>query len=137
MDYKQLLQKDLDFGFQQEDKLLNVFREKFDKHLCKTNDFSIIDYISPKTYLELKSRNKPHNEYPTIMIGENKMRFAEKSNKKVIFVWNFTDGIYYYVFNKDDLTNGNINFAMGGRTDRGKDERKMCAYVKSSILLPI
>jgi hypothetical protein len=68
------------------------------------------------------------------MIGENKIRFAEKTNRKVILVWNFQDGVYFYQFDKNDISNGNITFRMGGRTDRGKDERKMYAYVSKDLI---
>lgn len=136
-EYKNALEKDLKFGLAEEDKLLQLFRERFDKCLSKTNTFAIIDFISPKTYLELKSRNCNHDKFDDIMIGENKIRFAEKTKKRVILVWNFQDGIYFYEFKKEDIENGNIQFRMGGRTDRGKNEKKMCAYVSSSLLVPL
>ena len=132
--YKECLQRDLKFGNTEEDKLITLFRERFDKCLCKTNSYSVVDFISPKTYLELKSRNCNHDRYNDIMIGENKIRFAEKTNRKVILVWNFQDGVYFYQFDKNDISNGNITFRMGGRTDRGKDERKMCAYVSKDLI---
>lgn len=132
--FKTALEKDLNFGLGEEDKLLEVFRERFDKCLCKTNQYSIMDFISPKTYLELKSRNCNHDKFDDIMIGENKIRFAQKSNKKVVLVWNFQDGVYFYQFDKTDIESGKITFRMGGRTDRGKNEKKMCAFVSKDLL---
>jgi len=128
--YNSCLQRDLEFGLAEEDKLLPLFREKIDKCLCKTRDSDIIDYISPKSYLELKSRNCYYADHDDIMIGANKIRFAERTNKKVYLAFNFRDGVYYYEFKREDLTNGVIDFRLGGRKDRGRDERKMCAYIK-------
>lgn len=133
-DFKTAFERDFKFGIAEENKLLDLFRERFDKCLCKTSTTAIIDYISPKTYLELKSRNCNHDKFEDIMIGENKIRFAEKTNRRVVLVWNFQDGVYYYDFDKNDITNGKITFRMGGRSDRGKNEKKICAYVSRDLL---
>lgn len=135
--FNQALKKDLEFGLKCEDELLNVFREKIDNNFCKTNKGAIVDYISPRCYLELKSRNCNHDKYNEMMIGENKIQFAMKTKKKFYIVYNFKDGIYYYLFNKEDLDLGKIRFSMGGRTDRGKDERKICAFIDVDLLIPL
>ena len=134
MDYQERKQKDLEFGLKCEDELLGLFREKIDNLLCKTNQNAIVDYISPKTYLELKSRNCNHNRYDEIMIGKNKIEFAMKTKKNVYFAYNFYDGVYYYKFNSKDVQDGNITFKLGGRCDRGRDERKICGFIKSELL---
>jgi len=128
------LNKDLEFGGIQENNLLPIFRGKFDALLCKTNKNAIVDYISPKTTLELKSRNCKHNTYDSVMIGKNKIDYAILSKKKVILAFNYIDGVYYYEFKKEDVDNGNIEFKMGGRVDRGRDERKIYAFINTSIL---
>jgi hypothetical protein len=134
MNYQEKLNKDLEFGLKCENELLELFREKFDKFLCRTNQNAIVDYISPKTYLELKSRNCNHDRYDEIMIVKNKIEFAMKTKKKTYFVYNFLDGVYYYEFNYDDVEKGNITFKLGGRCDRGRDERKICGFIKSELL---
>jgi hypothetical protein len=134
MEYKKAFDRDYNFGIQEEEKLIEVFRERFDKCLCKTNSTAIIDFISPKTYLELKSRNCNHNKFNDIMIGDNKIQFALKTKRDVIFAFNFLDGVYFYKFNKDDIFNNKINFRLGGRTDRGKDEIKRYAYISRELL---
>ena len=128
--YNRCVERDLEFGLAEEERLLPVFREKFDNLLCKTGEGSVVDYISPKTYIELKSRNINHDDHDDIMIGANKIRFAERTPKKVILAFNFRDGVYYYEFKREDLTNGVIDFRLGGRKDRGRDERKTCGYIK-------
>jgi len=128
-------QADMKLGLQSEDECLPIFREVFDKHLCKTDHYSYMDYISPKTYIELKTRNCKSDAFNTIMIGKNKVEFSLKSKRKCILAWRFTDGIYYYIVNKKDVDNGSVFYAMGGRKDRGRDETKMVAYIKKELLI--
>lgn len=131
--------KDLDLAFGEKNEVLlfDVFKKHIDNKFCKTGRFNEMDFISPSSYLELKSRNCNFTDYDEIMIGENKIRFAEKTDKNVFLAWRFNDGLYFYRFNKDDIENGNITFKMGGRSDRGKDERKQTAYIKRELLTEI
>jgi hypothetical protein len=69
------------------------------------------------------------------MIGKNKVEFSLKSKRKCILAWRFTDGIFYYIVNKKDIESGDVFYAMGGRSDRGIDERKMVAYIKKELLV--
>jgi hypothetical protein len=128
---------DLLIGEEGEDKCLILFREKIDKQLCKTNQYSYVDFISPKTYVEIKTRRCNHNSYNDIMIGKNKVEFCLKSKKACYLAWNFNDGVYYWKVNKADVEAGKVFYAMGGRTDRGVDERKEVAYVKRELLIKI
>jgi len=130
-------EKDLLFGEKNEIELFEVFKKHIDSKFCKTGKFNEMDFISPTSYLELKSRNCKFTDYKEIMIGENKIRFAEKTDKNVFLAWKFTDGLYFYRFNKDDITNGKIIFKMGGRCDRGRDERKTTAFINSDLLQEI
>jgi hypothetical protein len=132
---EQKKQADMKLGLESEDECLSIFRNVFDEHLCKTDTYSCMDYISPKTYIELKTRNCSSNAFNTIMIGKNKVEFSLKSKRKCVLAWRFTDGIYYYIVNKKDITNGDVFYAMGGRSDRGIDERKMVAYIKKELLI--
>lgn len=127
-------QADISFGTQNEVDCLPLFRNKWDTKLCRTNTYSYVDYISPKTYVEIKSRRCNHNTYETIMIGKNKVEFCLKSHRSCYLVWKFEDGIYYWKVNRKDLDDGNVFYAMGGRNDRGVDERKEVAYVKRELL---
>jgi hypothetical protein len=129
--------QDLKLGNEGEDYCLPIFRERFDKYLCKTNLYSQMDYISPKTIIELKTRNCKSSSYPSIMIGKNKVEISIKSKKRCILAFKFQDGIYYWEANKADVDNGNVYFAMGGRCDRGIDERKEVAYIKRELLKEI
>jgi hypothetical protein len=125
---------DLILGSIGEDKCLPLFQEKIDKQLAKTNTYSYVDFISPNTYVEIKTRRCNHNTYADTMIGKNKVEFCLKSKRNCYLAWNFQDGIYFWKVNQKDLDDGNVYYAMGGRTDRGVDERKECAYIKREVL---
>ena len=102
--------QDLKLGTEGEDYFLPIFREKFDKYLCKTNRYSQMDYISPTTIVELKTRNCKSTTYPNIMIGKNKIEFSLKSKKKCILAFTFQDGIYYWEVNKDNIDSGEVYY---------------------------
>lgn len=125
---------DLLLGQQGEDTTLPLFRERIDHQLARTNTYSLMDFISPNSYVEIKTRRCNHNSFNDIMIGKNKVEFCLKSHRNCYLAWNFQDGIYYWKVNKEDVEKGDVYYAMGGRCDRGKDERKEVAYVKSHLL---
>lgn len=131
----EIKEQNLKQGEESEVALYDVFKKNIDSKFCRTGKFNQMDFISPSNYLELKTRNCKFTDYTEIMIGENKIRFAERSTSKGVYLaWKFTDGLYVYKFNKDDLENGGIKFRMGGRTDRGRDERKMTAFINRDLL---
>ena len=67
-----------------------------------------------------------------IMIGLNKIEEAEKNYKihNYYMLWLCEDGLYSWLYNP----NKNYVIKMGGRNDRGFDERKMCAYIPTEDL---
>ena len=135
MNYKQHLQRDLQFGIPKEEELLPLMKETFDDTIKRTtNPNFVFDYEGDNCYAELKSRRIRHNQYEDIMIGKNKLDFALKCGKEVFFCYNLIGGKYYYQFNKEDILNKNITFREGGRQDRGKDERKTCGFIKTKLL---
>lgn len=125
---------DLDFGMKKEISEIEKIRNKFSKSLKPTNNFFVFDYVSPECYIELKARRNKLNTYPDTMVGKNKMDYAETADRPVYFVFSFIDGLYYWKYNKEDITNGNVRFSVGGRCDRGKAEYKDYAYISTNIL---
>ena len=108
-------------------KIVSVFGD-----VRRTGKWDIFDYVGDDIQIELKNRRILYNQYPTIMIGLNKLKVAEKSEKETWFCWNFTNGLYKWKFNKDEY-----EIEEGGRCDRGYDERKACGFIKMSFLKPI
>lgn len=84
MNYKQHLQRDMNFGLPKETELLPLIRETFDTTIEQTTNRNFVfDYEGDTCYVELKSRRIRHNEYDDIMIGKNKIDFALKCGKEV------------------------------------------------------
>ena len=125
---------DFDFGRNKELSEISKIRNKFSKSLKPTNNFFVFDYVSPECYVELKSRRNKLNTYPDTMVGKNKMDYAKTADRPVYFVFSFIDGLYYWKYNNEDILNGNVRFSVGGRCDRGFEEYKDYAYIKTDIL---
>jgi len=127
------LQKSLDlkFGTQAENDLLKNIKDTFGSDIEKIeNSYSLFDYTNDEIYIELKSRRVRHNQYPTTMVGYNKIKCCEKNPDKVYyFVFNFTDGVYYWKYKPNVFS-----ISQGGRTDRGFREIKNYAFIPVSLL---
>lgn len=120
------MEKDLQFGFSEEDRLLRIIQENFGETFEKTPDHHPYDYTDGETYIELKSRRCNHNTYPDTMIGYNKLKYAmNRPENKFIFLFNFKDGIYKHEFCPDKA----YKIKQGGRSDRGKLELNQYAYI--------
>lgn len=120
---------DYKFGHQLESELFSLFCEKFDAELKMQPKYNVFDYASDKTLVELKSRRCRHNTYPTTMIGANKFEKLVTDNRDAYFVFSFTDGIYYWKYDKDQLNQFELQNC--GRYDRGRPE------IKPHYLIPI
>ena len=130
------IKKDLEFGLAQEDKVLSILQNKVDINIIKTPQFHAFDYwcASTNTYYELKTRRKKHDTYLTTMCGYNKLQYAkEHPENKYVFLFNFTDGLYYHNWNEDKL----YSVKIGGRCDRGGAELKEYFYINKNNLTSI
>ena len=135
-----LFKKDYALGMDAEDKLLQVFCDKFGEVERTTKKSTPYDYLGDNVYIELKTRRNTKNQFYTTMIGKNKLDWAssvmnEKPETKIYFAFNFTDGVYYWEYKSDDLFD--ITFKQGGRWDRGKAEVKEYAYIPVKKLISI
>ena len=90
---------DLKFGVAQEEIALPKLREFFKRDIKRTDDpYAPFDFFDEEYYYEMKSRKNNHNKYPTTLITADKV---VGENKKIILLFNFTDGLYYIEYNKD------------------------------------
>lgn len=140
MNYTEKFKKDYDFGIAKENEKLNELRSRFGKDIVKCNRNFVMDYKGATCYLELKSRNCKKDTYPTTMVGENKVRFAQQAKKEgfaSFFCFLFSDGFYFWEYNEADIENGKVTFEMGGRCDRGRIERKPYAFIDKELLVAL
>ncbi len=98
-----IVQVQRNFGIPKENLLFKTIQDKFDKELIKTSGrYHPYDFESKTTLVELKSRRCKYNTYPTSMISNNKLEYANNyPDKKVIFCFNFIDGLYYHIYKRD------------------------------------
>lgn len=92
---------DFKFGTDKELEVLPVLRNFFKRDIKQSDDiYSKSDFYDDEYYYELKSRTNTYSKYPTTMITEDKIR----EDKKLILVFNFTDGIYYIEYDKEKFS---------------------------------
>ena len=119
--------KDLLMGTQAENDMLPILNKKWKSHLIKSEGkYFEFDFESKSRLVELKSRTCESSTYPTTMVGVNKVSFASKQNKKVYFVFEFTDCIKYIKYDK--LVFDTFEIKSFGR-NRGFDETKLYYYI--------
>ena len=128
--------KDYDFGIANENNLLCTIKSYFDNDLeCCADQYSVVDFTSANTNIELKSRRIKHNKYDTAMIGKNKIDYLLNDNKRGYIVYKYIDGLYYVEINKENVNR--FNLGKGGRWDRGKEEVSDIYYIPIDMLKSI
>jgi len=134
---KSYLTKDYNFGIANELNHFQTFKKYFnDENLIQSKSrTALFDYESDKNCVELKTRRNTYNKYPTTMIGKNKLDYCEDKDKDFYFCFDFTDGLYYWKYEKNDLEK--FSYAKGGRFDRGRPELNNYAYIPIEMLMKI
>lgn len=118
-------------GTQAESRLLPIFNDFFNTTFTPTGQYDPVDYTSAAYDLELKTRTNRCKQYPTTLLPYSKIRHADSSPRKTIFAFNFTDGLYYIVYDPvlfDTFTTNEFQ-----RDDR-QDHRDRC---QEYIYIPI
>ena len=94
------LEKDVVFGLNNEPIVIEKLTKYFNEPIQKTkNKFCYYDAYSNNTKYEIKSRRCRYETYSTTIIPTHKVK--ENENDKVVFVFHFTNGLYYIVYNKE------------------------------------
>lgn len=128
--------KDIEFGNYYERIVIEFLNKDLysnNKLRFFKNPFNVMDMVSKdeKDIIELKSRRIKHNEYFDIMIGLNKIVEAQKYPQYDYYMYFLClDGLYGWKYDKTKK----FDIRMGGRCDRGIDERKMCAFIPTKDL---
>ena len=86
------------WGLIQQESIMPSLKKYFGDDVKATEgQYAKYDAESDKYVFEIKSRNNKYNRYPTTMITANKIT---NTDKIIIFIFNFTDGIYYIDYNE-------------------------------------
>jgi hypothetical protein len=90
-------QKDVILGLRMETIILPQIRTYFKrKDIKRTEDkYAIFDFYDCEYKYELKSRNNKYQQFPTTLIGCNKLA------PKTIYLFNFTNGLYFLEYNEE------------------------------------
>lgn len=84
------------FGEEQQQLIKPILEAKFG--MLKSNDrYSKYDFENESYYIEVKTRKNSYNTYPTTLLTSNKIT---KTDRSLIFIFNFTDGIYYIEYDE-------------------------------------
>jgi hypothetical protein len=132
---------DLSFGIISEKKNAQILSEFFETELIKDpKTFSTIDYSnkSKSIYVELKTRRINHNQYPTAIIGLNKVQFCKDDTKKYFFVYSYLDGIFYIKYDKDLFKDFSIQpMHVQYRSDVGRHEISDVVHIPVEKLIKL
>ena len=108
------------------EKVNKLFNIELNTTSNKFDEFDLID-TKNKYVIEVKKRSNNYTKYPTTMIGYNKYTKGKEYHKngyKVMYFFQFTDGIYYFDYIGQEFTP-----QKGGRCDRGYNEIKNYIYI--------
>ena len=96
----ELLNADLAFGLPKEDPVIDKLRKHFEEEITKSvYQYCPHDGFNKTTEYEIKSRRNRYNQYPTTIIPVSKIRNMKRD--RLVFVFNFTDGLYYIEYDKE------------------------------------
>jgi len=89
--------RDYKNGMNGEIEVLPLIREFFKRDIkATTYKFDTYDFYDEEYKYELKTRTNKYSQYSTTLISTNKIT----DNTKMIFLFNFTDGLYYIEYEK-------------------------------------
>lgn len=88
-------------GIKSENDNIKLISSFFNQEFKKTCSYHPIDFISDTHYLELKSRTVEYNRYPTTLLPLSKINYIKRHPKPAIFVFIFTDNIYYINYDEE------------------------------------
>jgi len=95
--------EDLNFGLKSEEKNKATLEHFFGMGLKKTGTYDLMDYTdeTQTIFIEMKSRRINHNQFPTALIGKNKVDFCKTSKATCYFVYVYLDGMFYIKYDPE------------------------------------
>ena len=130
---------DLAFGLQSEINNKALLERFFSCTLQKTGTFDPMDMTDENRtiYIELKTRRVKHNQYPTALIGKNKVDFCAKTSAVCYFVYVYMDGLYYIKYDKELFDTFECADYERGWRDGGIQPKQLFYYIPHIHLIRI
>jgi hypothetical protein len=130
--------EDLTYGTTNETTVLDKLQTFFGQTLQRQGGYEVMDYTNPgrTIYVELKTRRIRHDQYPTAIIGLNKVMWCQKDpSKEYYFVFCYTDGIYSIKYDPLVFNNfqRNLEYYRGERDDCINHAQSI-VYIPSHLL---
>jgi len=130
---------DYTFGTNSEKETRSKLEEVFATtlHHRTENPFSQFDYDNGSTfYLELKTRRIRHDQFPTAIIGKNKVDIAAANpNRTYWFCFNYTDGLYGIRYDKEKFSKYvTTEYSRGDRTDYHNNAQTCCFIAHEDLI---
>ena len=95
--------EDIAFGRTSEERNCSVISAFVGDALTKTSTYHPMDYTNDGNtiFVELKTRRVRHDQYPTALIGKNKVDFCSDPAKTYYFFYCYADGLFYVKYDPE------------------------------------
>ena len=136
---RNLFINDYNFGIESEKELISKLQTKFDSNLkLSSSNYSLFDFESNSTYVELKSRRCTKGYYKSTIVGMNKINRAIDIKNlnidiKIYFVFKFIDYICYWEFKEEEMMK--LKQSKITRNDRNKVEQAQYLEIPINLLI--
>lgn len=122
------------YGKGKEDEILLKIKDYFNKDIEHIeNVYSKYDYKDNNYFYELKSRKNKKDDYPTTLIGKDKI-----INDNIILLFNFIDGLYYINYKENKELFKTFETKLFKRYRKGfNDIEKLYVYIPIKYLIKI
>jgi len=128
---------DYSFGVQNEERVMPVLERTFNENFEKTPKYHPLDFKGRGCWVEVKTRTFPVAKYETTMLPFSKIEYAQKCENSVYFVFVFTDGIYYILYDPAVFSTFSVNvFQRTARSDHF-DTPQNYIYIPTRLLTQI
>jgi len=112
-------QKEYNEAINKEIKFLPIIKNYFKlENLKMTSQYHRFDYENEDTLIELKTRKIRHNIFPTLMFSNDKIKYGLLQNKKMIFIFEYSDITLYIKYDKELFKKYVVKY-INNRSDRG------------------
>jgi hypothetical protein len=130
---------DLMFGIANQHTVQGRIAAFLNTTLDPLDDYSVMDWANPgrTVYVELKTRRIRHDQYPTALIGLNKIEFCSDANKEYYFCFSYLDGLFYIKYDPELFAqfDRNYSYSRGERPDCINHSQRI-VYIPVHMLQP-